>query len=120
MKLELSQEKTYVTDLRKDGIHFLCYIVKAERKRKTPNPDTWTDNLVGKPLPDMERLTKKIRNLKNEIRRIGLYSQPNTQAAQIQYVNSIIMGMAQYLQPSVCSHAFPAIDRRVNNTALSV
>ena len=38
MKLELSQEKTYVTDLRKDGIHFLGYIVKAERKRKTPDP----------------------------------------------------------------------------------
>ena len=53
MKLELSQEKTYVTDLRKDGIHFLGYIVKAERKRKTPNPDTWTANLVGKPFPDM-------------------------------------------------------------------
>ena len=30
LKLELSQEKTYVTDLRKGGIHFLGYIVKAE------------------------------------------------------------------------------------------
>ena len=30
MKLELSQEKTYVTDLRKNGIHFLGYIVSAE------------------------------------------------------------------------------------------
>ena len=40
LKLELSQEKTYVTDLRKGGIHFLGYIVKAERKRKTPNPAT--------------------------------------------------------------------------------
>ena len=46
MKLELSQEKTYVTDLRKNGIHFLGYIVKAERKRKTPDPATWSDNLV--------------------------------------------------------------------------
>ena len=63
MKLELSQEKTYVTDLRKDGIHFLGYIVKAERKRKTPNPSTWTEHLVGKPLPDMERLSKKIHSL---------------------------------------------------------
>jgi hypothetical protein len=68
----------------------------------------------------MERLTKKIRNLLEQVRRIGLYTQPNTQAAQIQYVNSIIMGMAQYLQPSICSHAFHAIDRRVNNTALAV
>ena len=74
MKLELSQEKTYVTDLRKDGIHFLGYIVKAERKRKTPNPSTWSEHLVGKPLPDMERLSKKIHSLQKEIRKIGLYT----------------------------------------------
>ena len=120
MKLELSQEKTYVTDLRKNGIHFLGYIVKAERKRKTPDPATWSDNLVGKPFPDMERLTKKIHTLQKEVRKIGLYTQSNTQAAQIQYVNSVIMGLAQYLQPSICSHAYHAIDRRVNNTALAV
>ena len=120
LKLELSQEKTYVTDLRKNGIHFLGYIVKAERKRKTPDPATWSDNLVGKPFPDMERLTKKIHTLQKEVRKIGLYTQSNTQAAQIQYVNSVIMGLAQYLQPSICSHAYHAIDRRVNNTALAV
>lgn len=120
MKLELSQEKTYVTDLRKNGIHFLGYIVKAERKRKTPDPATWSNNLVGKPFPDMERLTKKIHTLQKEVRKIGLYTQSNTQAAQIQYVNSVITGLAQYLQPSICSHAYHAIDRRVNNTALAV
>ena len=120
MKLELSQEKTYVTDLRTDGIHFLGFVVKAERKRKTPDPATWSELLVGKPFPDMNRLTKKICNLSKEVRRIGLFTQPNTQAAQIQYVNSIIMGLAQYLQPSICSAAYHAIDRRVNNTALAV
>lgn len=120
MKLDLSQEKTYVTDLRTDGIHFLGFVVKAERKRKTPDPATWSETLVGKPFPDMNRLTKKICNLSKEVRRIGLFAQPNTQAAQIQYVNSIIMGLAQYLQPSICSAAYHAIDRRVNNTALAV
>ena len=120
MKLDLSQEKTYVTDLRTDGIHFLGFVVKAERKLKTPDPATWSETLVGKPFPDMNRLTKKICNLSKEVRRIGLFTQPNTQAAQIQYVNSIIMGLAQYLQPSICSAAYHAIDRRVNNTALAV
>lgn len=120
MKLDLSQEKTYVTDLRTDGIHFLGFVVKAERKRKTPDPATWSETLVGKPFPDMNRLTKKICNLSKEVRRIGLFTHPNTQAAQIQYVNSIIMGLAQYLQPSICSAAYHAIDRRINNTALAV
>lgn len=120
MKLELSQEKTRVTDLRQEGIHFLGFVVKAERKRKTPDPKTWTPYLVGKPFPDMERLGGKIRKLAKEVRKIGMCEKSNTQAAQIQYVNSVIMGIAQYIQPSICSSAFHAIDRRVNNTALAV
>ena len=68
----------------------------------------------------MERLTKKINNLQGEVRKIGISTKPNIQAAQIQYVNSIIMGLAQYLQPSICSHSYHAIDRRINNTALAV
>lgn len=120
MKLELSQEKTHVTDLREEGIHFLGFVVKAERKRKTPDPKTWMPFLVGKPFPDMERLGGKIRKLAKEVRKIGMCEKSNTQAAQIQYVNSVIMGIAQYIQPSICSSAFHAIDRRVNNTALAV
>lgn len=120
MKLELSQEKTFVTDLRTEGIHFLGFVVKAEKKRKTPDPKTWTENLVGKPLPDMERLKEKIQKIAGEVRVIGEISERSVQAAQIQRVNSMIVGLAQYLQPSICSHAFHAIDRRVNNTALAV
>ena len=120
MKLELSQEKTYVTDLRDRGIHFLGFVVKAERKRKTPDPATWNSFLVGKPFPDMGRLTKKIHKLQGEIRKIGSCRNAEQQAAQIQYVNSVIMGIAQYIQPSICSFAFHQIDRRVNNTALAV
>lgn len=120
MKLELSQEKTFVTDLRTEGIHFLGFVVKAEKKRRTPDPRTWTDNLVGKPLPDMERLKDKIQKISNEVREIGEITERSVQAAQIQRVNSMIVGLAQYLQPSICSHAFHAIDRRINNTALAV
>ena len=120
MKLELSQEKTFVTDFRTEGIHFLGFVVKAEKKRRTPDPRTWTDNLVGKPLPDMERLKDKIQKIANEVREIGEITERSVQAAQIQRVNSMIVGLAQYLQPSICSHAFHAIDRRINNTALAV
>ena len=77
MKLELSQEKTYITDLRTNGIHFLGFVVKAERKRKTPDPATWTKHLVGKPLPDMERLGKKIKKLLEEVHRIELCQKVN-------------------------------------------
>lgn len=117
MKLELSQDKTNVTDLRTDGIHFLGFVIKAEKPRRTP--DSNKQHLVGKPFPDMERLTKKIKALCKEIRCIREYSEPNMRAAQIQYINSVIMGIAEYLSSSICSHAFHAIDRRVNDSALS-
>lgn len=80
MKLELSQEKTFVTDLRTEGIHFLGFVVKAERKRKTPDPKTWTENLVGKPLPDMERLKEKIKKIADEVRVIGEITERSVQA----------------------------------------
>ncbi len=120
MKLELSEEKTFITDIREKGIHFLGFIVKAARRQRTPNPKTWTENLVGKPLPDMDRLSKKIHKLQAEIRKIETFTKPVGKAAQIQYVNSVIMGLAQYLQPSICSNAYHEIDRRINNTALAV
>lgn len=120
MKLELSQEKTHITDLRTKGIHFLGFVVKAQKKRKTPNPATWNDRLIGKPFPDMERLGKKIRGVEEGIRRIGIYNEPADQIAQITRTNAEIMGLAQYYQPSICSAAFKAIDTRVNFCALTV
>lgn len=120
MKLELSQEKTYVTDLRKDGIHFLGFIVKAERKHKTPDPKTWGNNLVGKPYPDMVRLTKKIHGIQDEVRKIGKCNSTDEQVGMIQRVNEMIMGVAQYIQTSICSNAYHSIDRRIDLTALAV
>ena len=117
MKLELSQEKTKVTDLRTDGIHFLGFVIKAEKPRRTPANNK--QHLVGKPYPDMKRLTKKLKSLCTEIRNIRDYSEVNMQAAQIQYINSVIMGIAEYLSSSICSHALHVIDRRVNDSAFS-
>ena len=71
-------------------------MVKAEKKRKTPDPGTWTENLVGKPLPDMERLKDKIQKIADEVRAIGEITERSVQAAQIQRVNSMIVGLAQY------------------------
>ena len=120
LKLELSQEKTYVTDLQSKGIRFLEFVVKAERKRKTLDPKTWTENLVGKPYPDLKRLKRKTEMLQVEIRKIETFREPTAKVAQIHRINEKIMGIAQYYQPSICSHAFEIIDRRVNNTAFAV
>ena len=119
LKLELSEEKTKVTDMRIDGIHFLGFVIKAEKPRRTPADKEIKEHFVGKPYPDMKRLSKKIQNLCKEIRDIRNYSAVNSRIAQIQYINSVIMGIAEYIKIGISSHAFHVIDRRVNNSALS-
>jgi group II intron reverse transcriptase/maturase len=59
LKLELSEEKTKVTDLRKTGAEFLGFIVKAEKLRRTPGDNR--QNLVGKPYPNMKKLSAKLK-----------------------------------------------------------
>lgn len=117
LKLELSEEKTKISDIRTDGIHFLGFVIKAE----PPNTLLASKkvHLVGKPYPDMIKLGVKIKNLCNEIRDIRNYSAVNSRIAQIQYINSVIMGIAEYIKFGISSNAFNAIDRRVNNSALS-
>ena len=74
------------------------------------------DNKATKMLRELEEFGL----IERKRRGLGKPSLVYVQAAQIQYVNSVIMGMAQYLQTSICSHAYHAIDRRVNNAALTV
>lgn len=119
LKLELSEEKTKITDMRTDGIHFLGFVIKAEKPRRTPADKEIKEHFVGKPYPDMKRLSKKIQNLCKEIRDTRNYSAVNSRIAQIQYINSVIMGIAEYIKIGISSHAFHVIDRRVNNSALS-
>lgn len=118
MKLELSEEKTRVTDMRMEGIKFLGFVIKAEKPRKMPNDNR--QHLVGKPYPDMQKLSGKIKNVCKEIKKLKMYTAESNKIAQILYVNSVIMGIAEYIKISICSHAFNAIDRRINNCCFSV
>ena len=92
LKLDAMKRQGQRTDLTSDQVGPMLMGVR-------------TNQVLAEQVSDMERLTKKIHTLQKEVRKIGLYTQSNTQAAQIQYVNSVIMGLAQYLQPSICSHA---------------
>lgn len=120
LKLELSEEKTKVTDLRKDGIKFLGYIIKAEKPRRTPADKISKNYLVGKPRPDMERVSEKVKNICETIRTIKGCPSEETKALIIMQVNSKILGLAEYLRFGISSKAFHSIDRRVNNSCLSV
>ena len=110
LKLELSEEKTKITDMRKDGAEFLGFVIRAEKPR---TDEKGSENLVGKPYPNMKRLNAKLTKLCGEIHAMKHMKSDSDRAAQIQYINSVIMGIAEYIKISICSKAFSVMDKRV-------
>ncbi len=110
LKLELSDEKTKITDMREDGAEFLGFVIRAEKARTA---DRDSENLVGKPFRNMKRLSAKITKVCDEIHAMKRMKHTSDRIAQIQYINSMIMGIAEYIKTSICSRAFKIIDNRV-------
>lgn len=108
LKLELSDEKTKITDMRKSGAEFLGFVIRAEQPR-----GKGSENLVGKPFPNMKRLSLKITNVCSEIHAMKQMRHTSDRVAQIQHINSMIMGIAEYIKTSICSHAFSTMDNRI-------
>jgi group II intron reverse transcriptase/maturase len=113
LKLEISEDKTVVTDMTVSGVRFLGFNIRVGKSERG------NGNYVTKPYPDHIKLGKKIKNLRSAIREIKDYKVLNCRVAQIEYVNSVIMGIAEYIKIGISGKAFHAIDRRVNNCALS-
>lgn len=111
LKLELSEEKTKITDMRVNGIEFLGFVIVVEKSKRNITKST----LVAKPYPNMERIYKKIKTICSEIRKLKLLNKNEERIAQILYVNSIIMGVAEYIKTGVSSKAYNKIDYAVNN-----
>lgn len=110
LKLELSDEKTKITDMRKDGAEFLGFVIRAARPRGASKD---SENLVGKPYPNMKRLSAKITKVCGEIHAMKRMNSISDRAAQIQRINAMIMGIAEYIKISICSKAFSVLDHRI-------
>lgn len=114
LNLEISEEKTVVTNMTVSGVRFLGFNIRVAKSEKG------NGKLVAKPYPDYIKLGKKIKNLRSEIREIAEHKALNCRVAQIEYVNSVIMGIAEYIKSGISSHAFNMIDYRVNNMVFAV
>ncbi|KNY30253.1 group II intron reverse transcriptase/maturase [Pseudobacteroides cellulosolvens] len=114
LKLELSEEKTLITDMTENMAKFLGFMIKAELPRKTPeNPNPST--IVGKSYPDMERVKTKVRQISSELKQIRFTGKNSyLQATIIENINAKIIGLSEYIKPSICSAAFAYIDNAIN------
>jgi group II intron reverse transcriptase/maturase len=110
LKLELSDDKTKITDMRENGAEFLGFVIRAGKPRLASKDST---KIVGKPFPNMVKLSAKITKICDEIHAMKTMKHTIDRVAQIQYINSVIMGIAEYIKISICSKAFDAIDHRI-------
>ena len=118
LALEVSEEKTVVTNMTVSGVKFLGFSIRVAKSEKSKGKSTV--RYVAKPYPDYLKLGKKIKGLRSAIREIKMQRALNCRVAQIEYVNSIIMGIAEYIKSGISSHAFNMIDYRVNDMAFAV
>lgn len=91
MKLTLSTEKTLITDVRKQYIHFLGYeykVVKGKAKY----------GYISRTLPDRERLQRKVDAIAKDIKEIPYHASREQAIKEINRINSAIRGLVNYHQ----------------------
>jgi 5-methylcytosine-specific restriction endonuclease McrA len=98
LKLELSEEKTKITNITKQPIHFVGFSIKfvAGKARK---------GFVVKTRPNPERLAGKITEIKREIRKIRYVSTKEDAINIINIANSKIRGIIQYYEAATCVYS---------------
>ena len=89
LHLQLSQEKTIITDIRKTPVHFLGFeymVVKGNAKM----------GYVAKTQPDAERLREKVGEIRKEIRALRKIPDRSVLVHEINLMNSKIRGLLEY------------------------
>ena len=115
LKLELSKDKTVITNLTQNYAKFLGCIVKAGLPRATPQRPNPT-NIVGKHYPDMKKLKVKVKEINKEIKLLR-YMSDHEKAIQVEKINAKITGLCEYYKTTICSNAYSYIDDKVNKAA---
>ncbi|QWU13163.1 group II intron reverse transcriptase/maturase [Paenibacillus sophorae] len=91
MKLNLSSEKTLITDVRKKHIHFLGYEYKVVRGKAR-------NGHIPRTLPDRKRLKQKVNTIAQSIKGIPRCTSREQVVREINRVNSQIRGIVNYYQ----------------------
>jgi len=89
LHLQLSQEKTVITDIRKKPVHFLGFEYRVVKGKSRTG-------YVTKSQPDAERLNEKVGELHKEIRTLRKIPDRSILVHRINLVNSKIRGLLEY------------------------
>lgn len=91
LKLDLSIEKTKITNVTKNYITFLGYEYKLV-------PGKWRTGFVTKTRPDRKRLKTKVKEIAKEIKDIPLEANKMKLIHRINKINSMIRGVINYYE----------------------
>ena len=89
MKLTLSQEKTLITDIRKNYIKFLGYEFKMVRGKSRRG-------YIPRTIPDRNRLKRKAEKIAEDIKKIPRNYSQEQMIGAINRINSQVRGIIQY------------------------
>lgn len=87
LKLELSEDKTFITNIKKKPINFLGFKVKMLPKK---------NSYIGYSYPDEEKIKRKVSSLTEELRKLKYCSDKKWLINDIQVNNSKIRGIINY------------------------
>jgi group II intron reverse transcriptase/maturase len=116
LKLELSEEKTVITDMTQKYIKFLGFLIQANHKRPTPDNPHPT-KLVGKSRPDFKKVKEQVKTINKQIRKLKDLPKELDKAIQIEKINSMIIGVAEYWKTGICSNTYQYIDDKIDRCA---
>lgn len=116
LKLNLSREKTLITNLTEKRTKFLGYELEAKPPRASPR-NVENKGLVGKFYPDKEKAIAKTKTICKEIWKLKRINSSQELAAQIEKINAIITGTAEYYKVAICSNIYAYMDDRIKQTA---
>lgn len=119
LKLELSEEKTKITDLTQKPAKFLGFNLKAEKPRNEPGKNT-EGKIVGKSYPDREKVKNQVKKICKMVRCLKTCKHETMMATTINEINSIITGIAEYWKTGICTDTFNYIDHKINECAFIV
>ena len=88
-KLELSEEKTFITNIKEKPIKFLGFTYKVI-------PGKSRKGYITKTRPDPDKLKTKTKEIRKEIKQLRKISDKNQLIHQINIINSKIRGLGQY------------------------
>ncbi|WP_218032706.1 reverse transcriptase domain-containing protein [Paenibacillus ehimensis] len=118
LKVELSLEKTVITNLREHPVIFLGFMLKVEQGRKPCGARS--ELSLCKIYPNPEKLQKQMRALRDEIHELYHMGEAPRRAVQVEKINAQIIGIAEYWKVAICSRAFHKLDYAVSECAFKV